>query len=104
MRATKRPASLDLDATLHQPMRLGIASILAGRGETAFNELRDALETTDGNLATHLRTLEDAGYVAVDKRFEGRKPLSTYTLTEAGRAAFARYLKSLEQVIKEARR
>ena len=102
--AARKPAALALDPVLHQPVRLGIASILAARGETSFNELREALEASDGNLATHLRNLEEARYVAVEKRFDKRRPLSTYTLTAAGRAAFKTYLVHLEKVIKEAKR
>jgi DNA-binding MarR family transcriptional regulator len=100
----KKPLSLELDPVLHQPVRLGIASILAARGETAFGELRDALETTDGNLAAHLKHLEEAGYLAVVKRFENRRPLTTYALGQKGRAAFRSYLAHLEKVIKEAKK
>lgn len=103
-KAARRPASLDLDPVLHQQVRLAIASVLAARGETAFGELRDALATTDGNLAAHLRALEEAGYVTGEKRFEGRRPLTTYALSAAGRAAFGRYIRTLEGVIREARR
>jgi DNA-binding transcriptional ArsR family regulator len=102
--AQKKPASLALDPVLHQQVRLAIASVLAARGETTFNELRDALATSDGNLSTHLRHLEEARYLAIARDFDGRKPLTTYGLSPVGRAAFARYIRALEAVIKEARR
>jgi DNA-binding MarR family transcriptional regulator len=102
--ALKRPASLELDPVLHQQVRLAIASILAARGETTFAELKEALATTDGNLSAHLRQLEEAGYLSVNKLFENRRPLTCLSLTAPGRAAFARYLKHLEAVIKEAKR
>jgi DNA-binding HxlR family transcriptional regulator len=89
---------------MHQQVRTAIVSLLAARGETAFGELREALDATDGNLATHLRHLEDAAYIRVEKRFVARKPQTTYELTTSGRSAFERYLRDLERVIREARR
>lgn len=104
MKTAKKPASLALDSVLHQQVRLGIASVLAARGETSFHELREVMATTDGNLATHLRMLEDARYLAIAKGRDGRKPVTTYALSPTGRAAFGRYLRALEAVIKEAKR
>lgn len=79
-------------------------SLLAAHAELAFTELRDTLKMTDGNLAMHLRTLQEAGYVAITKRFQDRRPLTTCTLTPAGRTAFAGYIDLLEQIVRQARR
>ncbi len=103
-RRSAHESALELDPVLHQQARLAIASILAARGETAFGELKEQLELSDGNLATHLKHLDEAKYLVVEKRFEGRRPLTTYELSAAGRAAFSRYLRALESIVKEARR
>lgn len=81
--------------------RLGIMSVLMVNESLSFNALKDLLALTDGNLATHLRALEDVGYVSVQKQFIGRKPNTTYTATEAGRTAFASHLNALEEFIKQ---
>ena len=104
MPATRRPSSLALNPVLHQQVRMAIVSVLAGRGAATFNELRELLDLSDGNLATHMRSLERAGYVEVEKRFVDRRPLTTYALTPAGRAALEAYLAALERVIREAKR
>jgi DNA-binding MarR family transcriptional regulator len=67
-----------------------------------FTELKDVLEVTQGNLSIHLRKLEEAGYVAIDKSFVGRKPLTRVRLTEAGRAAFSGLLKAMSQLVEQA--
>lgn len=74
-------------------------SMLAASPELSFTELRDTLEMTDGNLITHIRTLQEAGYVAVAKSYQNNRPLTTCSLTAAGRKAFAEYVFLLEQVI-----
>jgi DNA-binding MarR family transcriptional regulator len=81
--------------------RLGIMSVLMVNESLSFNALKDLLTLTDGNLATHLRALEDAGYLSVQKQFVGRKPNTTYTATDAGRIAFAAHLNALEAFIKQ---
>jgi DNA-binding MarR family transcriptional regulator len=84
-------------------MRLGIVSALAANDRLTFLELRGLLEASDGNLSVHARRLEDAGYVACSKTFEGRVPKTEYRLTAEGRRAFERYLAHLEAVIANAR-
>lgn len=81
--------------------RLGIMSVLMVNELLSFNALKDLLALTDGNLATHLRALEDVGYVSVQKQFVGRKPNTTYTATEAGRVAFTSHLNALEEFIRQ---
>ena len=91
----KHPSPNELDPLIHERLRLGILSTLAVQESISFTELRDLLQTTDGNLSVQARRLESAGYVTCDKKFEGRKPKSTYRLTPAGRAALEEYLKTL---------
>jgi DNA-binding MarR family transcriptional regulator len=88
-----------IDEVIHGRLRLGVMSYLSGAGSADFNELKARLQATDGNLSVHLRKLEDAGYVAIEKSFVGRKPLTRVSLTEAGRAAFARYLAAIQALI-----
>jgi DNA-binding transcriptional ArsR family regulator len=85
-----------LDPVIHSPVRLAVVSVLASAARAEFNFLTMAAETTDGNLSTHLAKLEEAGYVVIEKSFQGRKPLTTCVLTDQGRAAFDAYLKALE--------
>lgn len=75
-------------------------SVLLVNDAISFTGLKEVLDMTDGNLATHLRTLEDAGYVAVQKEFVGRKPNTSYSVTPEGRKAFDDHLNVLEQLIK----
>ena len=89
----------ELDRVIHERLRLGIVSALAGTGSLTFNELKALLGTTDGNLSVHARKLEDAGYVACTKSFEGRVPRTEYRLTTAGRRAFERYVDHMEALI-----
>lgn len=84
-----------IDEVIHGRVRLGIMAYLSGAGSADFGELKARLQTTDGNLSVHLRKLEEAGFVAVTKRFVGRKPLTEAQLTEEGRAAFVRYLDAM---------
>jgi DNA-binding MarR family transcriptional regulator len=84
-----------VDDVIHGRLRLGIMAYLSGLSEAQFTELAEALEATNGNLSVALRKLEDAGYVAIDKRFEGRKPRTTASLTEQGRLAWKAYLDNL---------
>ena len=94
----------DLDRLIHERMRLGIVSALAVNESLTFNELKDLMQTTDGNLSVHARKLEDAGYVHCAKSFEGRVPKTVYTLTASGRRALERYLDHMEAIIKATRR
>ena len=88
-----------LDELIHAPVRLAATAILAAVEEAEFTYLRDRIGATDGNLGTHLRKLEDAGYVRAVKSFEGRKPITRYSLTRDGREAFRRYVDTLETML-----
>jgi len=90
----------DLHKAFESRVRLGIMSILAVNGELDFTSLKEYLEVTDGNLATHLRKLEEAEFIAVEKSFIDKKPNTRYSMTSAGRQAFDNYLKVMEQIIK----
>jgi len=95
--------SLQLDRVIHEKGRLAIMSLLAAAPKLSFTELRDTLNMTDGNITTHIRTLQEAGYVSVTKSFEGSRPLTTCALTESGRKAFASYINLLEQIVQRAK-
>ena len=92
---------LQLDRVIHEKGRLAILSMLAASPELSFTELRDALTMTDGNLTTHIRTLQQAGYLSVTKSFRNNRPLTTCSLTPPGRRAFASYINLLEQIIRQ---
>lgn len=94
-------AFLQLDRVIHEKGRLAIMSMLAASPELSFTELREALGMTDGNLTTHIRTLQEAGYVSVTKSFQNNRPLTTCALTAAGRQAFTNYINLLEQIIQQ---
>ncbi|MBK9139866.1 MAG: transcriptional regulator [Verrucomicrobia bacterium] len=102
-RALNPTPFLQLDRVIHEKGRLPIMSLLAANPSLAFTEIRDTLKMTDGNLAVHLRTLQEAGYVAITKSFHDRRPLTTCHLTEAGRAAFRTYINLLEQIVRQAK-
>jgi DNA-binding PadR family transcriptional regulator len=89
----------DLDPLIHERLRLGILSALVVQESLSFTEMRDLLQTTDGNLSVQARRLEEAGYVVCDKKFEGRKPKSTYRLSPAGRTALEEYLEKLSSLL-----
>ena len=93
------PAPGDIDQIIHERLRLGIVCALAVHESLTFTELRDLLQTTDGNLSVQARKLEEAGYVTCQKRFEARKPKTTYKLTAKGRAALEDYLKTLSEML-----
>jgi DNA-binding HxlR family transcriptional regulator len=95
--------ALDLDRLIHERMRLGIVSALAVNHHLSFNDLKRLLKTTDGNLSVHARKLEDAGYIACEKYFEGRLPKTDYRLTPPGRRALERYLDHMEAIIQATR-
>ena len=92
---------LQLDRVIHEKGRLAIMSMLAASPELSFTEMRDALKMTDGNLTTHIRTLQEAGYVSVTKSFQNNRPLTTCALTAAGKRAFTNYINLLEQIIQQ---
>lgn len=89
----------DLDPILHGKLRLAIVSLLVGVEQADFLWLRAKTGATDGNLGAQLLKLEEAGYVAVEKRFVARKPQSLYRLTVNGRSALAHYVKALRQLL-----
>jgi DNA-binding HxlR family transcriptional regulator len=93
----------ELDRLIHERLRLGIVSALAASESLTFNELKQLLRTTDGNLSVHARKLEDAGYVECRKSFEGRTPKTEYRLTESGRIALKKYLAHMEALIEAVR-
>ena len=98
-RKPTRPTPNELDPLIHERLRLGILSALVVQESLSFTELRDLLSTTDGNLSVQARRLEEAGYVVCDKKFEGRKPKSTYRLSPAGRAALEEYIQTLSSLL-----
>jgi DNA-binding MarR family transcriptional regulator len=88
-----------LDDVIHGRLRLGIMAYLADAEVADFTELKDLLDATQGNLSVHLRKLEEAGYVALDKSFVNRKPLTRVRMTEVGRKAFAAYLDAIGKLV-----
>ena len=92
---------LQLDRVIHEQGRLAIMSMLAASPELSFTELRDALGMTDGNLTTHIRTLQETGYLSVTKSFQNNRPLTTCALTAAGRRAFTHYINLLERIVRQ---
>jgi DNA-binding transcriptional ArsR family regulator len=97
------PAAPELDRLIHERVRLAIVSALAVNDSLAFNELKDMLALTDGNLSVHARKLEEAGYVQCTKKFEGRVPRTEFRLTDEGRGALGRYLDHMEAIIQAVR-
>jgi DNA-binding HxlR family transcriptional regulator len=98
----KHPAH-SLDRLIHERMRLGIISALAANESLTFNDLKNLMHTTDGNLSVHARKLEDGGYIACTKSFEGRLPKTEYKLTAAGKRALENYVSHMETLIKQVR-
>jgi DNA-binding MarR family transcriptional regulator len=92
-----------LDRLIHERLRLGILSALAVNESLTFNDLKKMLDTTDGNLSVHARKLEEAGYVACTKSFDGRMPRTDYRLTAPGKRALERYLDHMEALIRAMR-
>jgi DNA-binding MarR family transcriptional regulator len=92
---------LQLDRVIHEKGRLAIMSMLAASAELSFTDMRDALNMTDGNLTTHIRTLQEAGYVSVTKSFQNNRPRTTCALTSNGKRAFTGYIDLLEQIIQQ---
>jgi DNA-binding HxlR family transcriptional regulator len=92
----------ELNPIIHGKLRLALLSLLSGVEEAEFTWLRTKTGSTDGNLGAQLAKLEEAGYVAVEKKFVQRKPQTLYRMTEAGRTAFIEYVQALKQLLGEA--
>jgi DNA-binding MarR family transcriptional regulator len=93
----------EIDEVIHGRVRLGVMAYLSSAQTAEFGELKSRLQVTDGNLSVHLRKLEDAGYVTVDKSFVNRKPLTKVTLSDQGHAALLRYLDAMTKLVGEDR-
>ena len=102
-RTAAAPRATALDRLVHDRTRLAIVSALAVNQSLSFTELKAITETTDGNLSVHARKLEDAGYVACTKGYDGRLPKTEFSLTDAGRRALQKYLDHMEAIIQHAR-
>lgn len=100
VRKAAENVSVELDKLIHERMRLGIISALAANDAMTFGDLKNLLQTTDGNISVHARKLEEAGYVRCEKSFENRIPKTEYRITNEGRAALNRYLNHMEALIK----
>ncbi len=92
-----------LNKVFDSRVRLGVMSVLLVNEEINFNDLKELLQVTDGNLASHLSNLEENGYIKVKKGFIGRKTNTTYSITKAGEKAFKEHLGGLENMIKGAK-
>lgn len=90
---------IEFDKLVHQPTRLQVFAYLYSNGETTFSELKEELDLTEGNLSTHINTMEEADAVVVNKEFVDRKPQTTYDLTDTGRETFENHLDTLELFI-----
>lgn len=95
---------LQLDRVIHEKGRLAILSLLAASPDLSFTDMRETLNMTDGNLTTHIRTLQEAGYVSVTKSYRNNRPLTTCSLTTAGRKAFSAYVDLLEQIVQQTKK
>lgn len=91
----------DFDKAFENRLRLQVMAVLTANERYDFNSLKELLEVTDGNLASHLKALEKANYIGVQKVFIGRKTNTSYSATPLGREAFAKHLQTLEQLIKK---
>ncbi len=94
----------NLDKALEHRMRLQITSVLIANDSYDFNALKELLDTTDGNLATHLKALEREKYISVNKSFIEKKPNTRYKITERGRTAFKKHIDAMEELIKQQRK
>jgi DNA-binding HxlR family transcriptional regulator len=91
----------NINKTFESRVRLGIMSVLMINESYDFNSLKETLDVTDGNLASHLKALEEKGMIMVNKQFIGRKPNTSYSATEIGKTGFRKHLKALEKLIRE---
>ena len=101
VRSKTRSAAPNLDRLIHERLRLGIISALAANESLTFSDLKNLMNTTDGNLSVHARKLEEAGYISCTKYFEGRLPKTEYKLTAAGKRALESYLSHMETLIQQ---
>ena len=102
MNGMKNPIE-NLNKIFDSRIRLGVMSILMVNGEVSFNDLKQMMDVTDGNLASHIMNLEENGYIKVHKGFIGRKTNTTYSITKAGEKAFKEHIEALESMIKGAK-
>lgn len=93
----------NINKAFESKVRLGIMSLLMIHEELDFTRIKELLQVTDGNLASHSRALETAGYLLVEKSFVGRKPNTVFRATAAGKTAFQQHLKALEELIRQGR-
>jgi DNA-binding HxlR family transcriptional regulator len=100
-KVAQKSAAPNLDRLIHERLRLGIISALAANATLTFSDLKNLMNTTDGNLSVHARKLEEAGYIACTKYFDGRLPKTEYKLTAEGRSALESYLSHMEALIKQ---
>jgi len=103
LEGAKAVGSAAIDRIIHERLRLAIVSALAVHESLSFNELKEMIGASDGNLSVHARKLEEAQYVACTKSFDGRVPRTEYRLTPAGRRSFERYLAHMEALIRSVR-
>jgi DNA-binding MarR family transcriptional regulator len=89
-----------LNKAFDHRVRLGVMAVLLANESVSFNDLKESLDLTDGNLASHVSALEKAGYVLVNKQFVGKKPNTTYNATTEGKAAFQEHLAALEKLLR----
>lgn len=89
-----------LNKAFDNRVRLGVMAVLMANESVSFNELKEALDLTDGNLASHVAALEKAGYVTVSKQFIGKKPNTTYAASTEGKSAFQEHLTVLEKLLR----
>lgn len=92
----------DIDDVIHGRLRLGVMAYLSAATPAIFGELRDKVGATDGNLSTHLKKLEEAGYVTQEKRFVGKKPQTRVFLTDKGRKAWIAWIQRMEAIMRAA--
>lgn len=92
----------DIDDVIHGRLRLGVMAYLSAVSPAVFGELRDKVGATDGNLSTHLKKLEEAGYILQEKLFVGKKPQTRIHLTEAGRKAWLAWIQRMEAIMRAA--
>lgn len=90
---------LELDKIIHERVRLGIMSALSTSKRLTFNDIKQVLKTTDGNLGMHLRMLEKHEYIEVEKKFIGRKPQTSYQISTKGKKAFNNYICIIEKLV-----
>lgn len=99
-RVVEKTTIPDFDRVIHEKTRLSIVSALAVNDRLTFNELKEIVQTSDGNISVHARKLEEANYITTKKSFAGRMPRTEYALTAAGRRALEKYLGHMESLIK----